>query len=124
MNIYQNVKSACLVREIRVKEVEKKAGIGNNSLQNWTDHFPTADKLLKVAKVLNTTMEFIMGETDDIDATIGAASSAASITQDEKELLDLYRGVSIEGKAAILTAARAFAGQVDYTKKEAASVTA
>lgn len=69
-------------------------------------------------------MEYLMGETDDIDATIGAAGSAASITQDEKELLDLYRGVSIEGKAAILTAARAFAGQVDYRKKEAASVTA
>lgn len=65
-----------------------------------------------------------MGEIDDIDATIGSASSAASIAQDEKELLDLYRGVSIEGKAAIMTAARAFAGQVDYRKKESASTTA
>ena len=125
MNIYQNLKTACFVRGIRIKEAERKAGIGYNSSQNWSDHIPTADKLLKVAKVLNTTMEYMMGETDDIDAKVtNETPEAASISPDEMELLQIYRAVSIEGKAAILTAARAFAGQVDYTKKDAASVTA
>ena len=46
------------------------------------------------------------------------------MTVDEKELLQIYRAVSIEGKAAIMTSARAFAGQVDYTKNPSASETA
>ena len=101
-------------------EVEKKAGLGFKTIYNWKESAPSADKLQKVAHILNTTMEYLMGETDDIDAKIGTAS----MTVEERELLSLYRSVSVEGKAAIVTAARAFAGQVDYTKKDAASVTA
>ena len=67
-----------------------------------------------------------MGETEDIDAIIVSpiGENTASMTIEEKELLSLFQSVSVEGKAAIMTAARAFAGQVDYTKKESAGVTA
>ena len=66
-----------------------------------------------------------MDETDDIDAVLASSMEiqSASMTFEEKELLSIFQSVSVEGKAAIMTAARAFAGQVDYTKK-AASETA
>ena len=124
MNIYSQIKVACSIRKQQVQDVEEKAGLGFKTTYNWRKSAPAADKLLKVAKTLNTTMEYLMGETDDIDAKIEAASNAPGMAQDEKELLELYRAVSVEGKAAIMTAARAFAGQVDYRKKEAASMMA
>ncbi|MBR5279949.1 MAG: helix-turn-helix transcriptional regulator [Clostridia bacterium] len=106
-------------------DVEKKAGLGFKTIYNWKESAPSADKLLKVANVLNTTMEYLMDETDDIDAVLASSMEiqSASMTFEEKELLSIFQSVSVEGKAAIMTAARAFAGQVDYTKK-AASETA
>ena len=126
MNIYSQIKTACSIRQLQVQDVEEKAGLGFKTTYNWRKSAPAADKLQKVAKVLNTTMEYLMGETNDIDAVIATPMErkAASISVEERELLSLFQSVSVEGKAAIMTAARAFAGQVDYTKKENASETA
>lgn len=125
MNFYENMKIACKSRKISLKRMGQLAGLGKNSWQNWKDHDITAENLLSISKALNTTMEYLMGETSDIDAkVISEAPGAASISPDEKELLQIYRAVSIEGKATILTSARAFAGQVDFTKKAATNETA
>ena len=121
MDVYNFVKEGCKARKLLIKDVERKAGMGVNSLRNWKTVAPTAENLLKVSRVLNTTMEYLMGEVEDIDAVIASPleRKAASISMEERELLSLFQSVSVEGKAAIMTAARAFAGQVDYTKKAA-----
>lgn len=126
MNIYENVKDACRIRGVSVKKIEEESDMGKRTMYNWATSAPAADKLLKVSKLLNTTMEYLMGEIEDIDAIItsSAGESATSMTFEEKELLTIFQSVSVEGKAAIMTAARAFSGQVDFTKKDAASVTA
>lgn len=126
MNIYEKVKDACQIRGFSVKKIEEESDMGKRTMYNWATSAPAADKLLKVSKLLHTTMEYLMGETEDIDAIIisSMGENADTITFEEKELLSLFRSVSVEGKAAIMTAARAFAGQVDYTKKDATSVTA
>lgn len=126
MNIYEKVKDACRIRGVSVKKIEEESDMGKRTMYNWATSAPASDKLLKVSKLLNTTMEYLMGETEDIDAIIVSSmeENSASITIEEKELLSIFQSVSVEGKAAIMTAARAFAGQVDYTKKDAASVTA
>lgn len=126
MNIYENVKDACRIRGVSVKKIEEESDMGKRTMYNWATSAPAADKLLKVSKLLKTTMEYLMGEAEDIDAIIVSpiGENTASMTSEEKELLSLFQSVSVEGKAAIMTAARAFAGQVDYTKKDAASVTA
>lgn len=117
MSVKEKVLMLCDSWKIKPGALEKKAGIPNATIRRWTDETTsTGETLAKIADFFNVSVDWLL----DRDET----PQAASITQDEKELLDLYRGVSIEGKAAILTAARAFAGQVDYRKKEAASVTA
>lgn len=126
MNIYSQIKTACSIRRLQVQDVEEKAGLGFKTTYNWRKSAPAADKLLKVAKILDTTMEYLMGETEDINASLvsGPVDEQAVNSVEESELLEIFRSVSVEGKAAIITAARAFAGQVDYTKKESANVTA
>lgn len=117
MSVKEKVLMMCKEYNIRPAALEKRAGIPNATIRRWTDETTsTGETLAKIADFFHVSVDWLLDRE--------AAPQAASITQDEKELLDLYRGVSIEGKAAILTAARAFAGQVDYTKKEAASVTA
>lgn len=121
MDSYEIFKNACMIRGRTIADVYKKVGLGKKSWDNWKKgHIPAVSAVLSIAKELKTTVEYIMGETDDIDAVISppAAQTAESVSVEENELLSMFRSVSVEGKAAIMTAARAFAGRVDYTKKE------
>lgn len=122
MESYEIFKNACMIRGRTIADVCQKAGWGGRSSDNWKKgHIPSVSIVLSIAKELNTTVEYLMGEVEDIDAVIASPldRKAASISMEEKELLSLFQSVSVEGKAAIMTAARAFAGQVDYTKKAA-----
>lgn len=123
MESYEIFKNACAIRGRTIADVCKKAGWGIRSSDNWKKgHTPSVSVVLGLSKELNTTVEYLMGETDDIDATI--KSPFSDMPQDEKELLQIYRELSAEGKGHILTTARVAFGNVDYRKKDAASVTA
>ena len=68
MTFYKNFKNACSLRGRTIKDVCEKIGLGKRSSDNWTDHVPAVGTVLSLAKELNTTMEYLMGETDDIDS--------------------------------------------------------
>ena len=116
MNIYEKVSTTCKERKISQEELEKQAGLGRRTIYNWKKSAPSAENLFKVSKALDLSIYYFLDEA--------YKDESQSMTVDEKELLQIYRAVSIEGKAAIMTSARAFAGQVDYTKTPAASETA
>ena len=113
----QRIKDLCKQTGVRgLHDLEERTGIGFNTIYKWDKASPAAEKVCKVADFFNVSVDWLLDrQTEPPDA---------GMTMDEKELLSLFRSVSVEGKAAIMTAARAFAGQVDYTKKESASVTA
>lgn len=117
MNVYLRIKKACAFRGVQISDIYEQTGFGTKTMYNWVTSSPAADKLLKVAKILDTTMEFLMGETEDINAKIIAASGAASIADDELELLRIYRGLNSQGKDYLMTAAASAASNAALTKK-------
>lgn len=121
MNIYQNILKASQIRKISIKEAEKIAKIGPNSCQNWIDHSPTVGKLWEIAKVYNTTLEFLLGETEDINAKVGEAHG---LTKQEERLLIAFRNLNKNGQKRILGDAEEFVSSERYKKDESASVTA
>ncbi len=40
--------------------IEREIGIGRGTIRKWDTNCPAADKLLKVANLLNTTMDYLM----------------------------------------------------------------
>lgn len=40
--------------------IEREIGIGRGTIRKWDMNCPAADKLLKVANLLNTTMDYLM----------------------------------------------------------------
>lgn len=45
--------------------IERDIGIGRGTIRKWDTNCPAADKLLKVANLLNTTMDYLMtGQTN------------------------------------------------------------
>lgn len=117
MSVKEKVLMLCDNWNIKPGALEKRTGIPNATIRRWTDDTTsTGETLVKIADFFNVSVDWLLDREDE--------PKAASLSVEEKELLSLFRSVSVEGKAAIMTAARAFAGQVDYTKKDATSVTA
>ena len=44
-----------------IAEVERRAGIGKNTIKSWDKVMPSADKVAAVADVLGTTSEYLLG---------------------------------------------------------------
>ena len=64
--ILDRVKLLAAQQGMTVAEVERKADIGNGVAARWNKSTPTADKLQKVAKVLGTSMEYLLlGEQEE-----------------------------------------------------------
>lgn len=114
MNIYETVKDACRIRGVSVKKLEEDSCMGKRTMYNWATSAPAADKLLKVAKYLDTSMEYLMGETDDIDAKI--STQWEGLAKDEAELLSAYRKLNSEGKQRILGDSVSFTMDKRYKK--------
>ena len=45
---------------LNLKLLEESAGFGNGTIRRWDNSPPAADKLLKVANMLNTSCEFLL----------------------------------------------------------------
>lgn len=104
----------------RVKEVSKKngysltdvaikAGIGEKSIYAWTKREPTVATLQKVADVLHVSTDYLLGRTDEMNATSSdkkvtdildnetiLAFDGMEIAEEDKEKLREYARFIIE----------------------------
>ena len=60
--LLQNIKKLCKDRHISLAELERLAEIPTRSLQHWDRVMPAADKLLKVADVLEVDAKALITE--------------------------------------------------------------
>jgi transcriptional regulator with XRE-family HTH domain len=62
MMLVHNIKTRCKEQNLSLSELEEKAGLGTRTIYRWDDSLPSADKLIRVAKILNTTAEELMAQ--------------------------------------------------------------
>lgn len=72
MTLLDRIKDLAQKNNITVKGLEISAGLGNGTIRRWDASPPSADKLLKIANLLNTTMDFLM--TGQVTTTISMLS--------------------------------------------------
>ncbi|WP_179396229.1 helix-turn-helix domain-containing protein [Lacticaseibacillus absianus] len=65
-----------------LKETATHAGIGINSIYRWKDQTPTADSLKAVAKALNVTTDYLLGNTDDPNPAKSDPSAPVDLADD------------------------------------------
>lgn len=71
MTLLERIKVLAKEKNTNIKNLEISAGLGNGTIRRWDDSPPSADKLLKIAFLLNTTMDYLMtGEYIDIPLTL------------------------------------------------------
>ncbi|MBS9335361.1 helix-turn-helix domain-containing protein [Fructobacillus sp. M1-13] len=59
MSIYEKVKVIAKERKISIRELEKKLGFPNGTIQKW-DNNANLDKLKKVANFFNVTTDYLL----------------------------------------------------------------
>lgn len=104
---------------LTAKEVGDKIGKSDKTVSGW-EHGrgqPDADMLFLLCEVygIESISEFYSNDVEQ---------SANTVSQDEEELLTIYRNLNKEARAMLLGTARAFAGNPDMKKDGSSAVTA
>lgn len=60
MTIVDRIKKLASARSLNIKRIEESTGLGNGTIRRWDESPPSADKLLKIANLLNTTCEYLL----------------------------------------------------------------
>lgn len=82
MSIFERTKETAQRKGLTVSMLEKRANLSENSLYTWKKSTPKADNLKKVADVLHVSTDYLLGRTDQMNAT-SSDKKVADILDDE-----------------------------------------
>lgn len=94
MNLVERIKTIAYKRSMTIKDLSIKAGIGPKTISNWRDRNPQTETLQKVADVLGVSVDYLLGNTDDMHANKKANTSS----DDLKEYFDEHPVLKFDGK--------------------------
>lgn len=95
METVDRIKNLAKKRGWSLQKVAEKAGIGINSIYRWNTKVPSTQSLNKVAKVLNVSTDYLLGNNED--------DKQRTADLDDDDVIFTYQGkpLSEEDKALI-----------------------
>lgn len=86
---FERTKNLAKIRKMSLREVNDIAKLGKNSIYKWKTNKPGTDALKAVAKVLNTTTDYLSGLTDDPTVHL---KNNSTISIDDEDVPYSYQG--------------------------------
>ncbi|MGP3782368.1 helix-turn-helix domain-containing protein [Paenibacillus sp. 1A_MP2] len=114
MSIVENIKSLCDAKGTSIPRVEKELGFGRGSIYNWEKSSPSIDKIEKIAKHFNVSINRILYgfDADKFSNLTNIAKGNRTITEfvsetgvDHNELIRICLGYTY-GRPALETVKR------------------
>lgn len=105
MTLVSRIKEVAQKQNMSLIDVALKAGIAENSIYGWTQKTPKSDTLSKVADVLHVSTDYLLGRTDQMNAT-SSDKKVADILDDETILAFDGMEISEEDKEKLREYAR------------------
>lgn len=68
MTLFERTKEISKKRGMSLQDTAKLAGIGINSIYQWKKQTPSVDRIKLVADVLNVSVDYLLGNTDEMHA--------------------------------------------------------
>lgn len=63
--LYMRIKELCAKKNMSITKLETELGFGNSSINKWEKTCsPSIDKILKVAKYFDVSIDYLLGRTD------------------------------------------------------------
>ncbi len=99
MNIYENIKKLCKIKGMTISSLESAANLSNGAISKWKNKMPQADNLYNVAKILGTSIEFILtGSLENSQEN----KESTKYSNDDLALIEKYRKLDDCEKQIIL----------------------
>lgn len=86
MTTFERIKKLAKQHGMTLAKLNEKAGLGTNSIYHWKTKKPSTDNLQKVAKVLNVSVDYLLGK----DEHKIAEKRTADLTDDD--VIFTYQG--------------------------------
>lgn len=94
MTLFENVQKTAKQRGLSIRALNEKAQLGTNAIYKWKTQKPSTDKLQAVADVLGVSVDYLLGNTDDMHTNKKATTSG----DDLKEYFDEHPILKFDGK--------------------------
>lgn len=107
----ENIKKVCALKGIRQVEVSEHMGVSQGTVSNWFKGVNSIDieNLAELCSFLGVSLDQIFG--------VAPLTPEVTLTQEETDLLGIYRSLNGSGKEMLLNTARAFLGNPDLQKE-------
>ncbi|ORI73417.1 MULTISPECIES: helix-turn-helix domain-containing protein [Leuconostoc] len=81
MTLVSRTKEVAQQRGLSLKTLASKAGLAENAIYRWDDNNPKSENLQKVADVLHVSTDYLLGRTDEMNAT-----SSDDLTEPQRQV--------------------------------------
>lgn len=89
MTVFERIKELAKKRGYSLTRLNNEAGLGTNSIYHWRTKSPSTASLKKVADVLGVSVDYLLGNTDEMHSN----------KRDDNVPIDLDKALSEEGMA-------------------------
>lgn len=72
---------------LKLAQIERELGFGNGTIRKWDTSFPSIDKVVAVADLINVSIDYLAGREIKKEPTILAYSGNERIDSIAKEIL-------------------------------------
>lgn len=97
------IKEIAKNKGLSLQKLAEQAGIGVNSIYRWSTKTPSTASLQKVANVLGVSVDYLLGETDEMMPNKKASSDPTEIDLDaaleSKGVVMRFQGKELSDKA-------------------------
>lgn len=116
--IGENIKRICALKGIRQVDIAEHMNVSQGSVSNWIKGVNSIDieNLAELCAFLGVSLDQIYG--------VAPITQEVSLSEDETDLIGLFRSMNKHGRDMLLKTAHAFAGNPDMQKEDGVSVTA
>ena len=116
MTLLSRTKDMAKLRGMSLETLALKAGLSNKSIYNWDRNSPKSENLEQVATVLHVSTDYLLGRTDEMNAT-SSDKKVADILDDETILAFDGMEIAEEDKEKLREYARFIIEQRQRGKK-------
>ena len=92
MTVFERIKETAKLRGTNLKNLAKQVGLSENAIYSWKNKTPRTDNVQAVADVLGVSVDYLLGNTDEMH------SNKKDAQYDLKEFIDSTPVLKYDGK--------------------------
>lgn len=116
--IGENIKKVCALKGIRQVEISEHMGVSQGTVSNWFKGTNSIDieNLAELCAFIGVSLDQIYG--------VAPITPEVTLSQEETDMLALFRSLNCEARSTLMNTARAFAGNPQMIKEKSNVATA